>query len=110
MWFKWQKGRQQSGYDKMLLATAMWPLPFDMYLLKYPRGSYIDPHTDPVTNKKHYRINIVIKNAAIGGEFVCATPIFETDRIKFFRPDACEHSVTKVEQGSRFVLSIGWVF
>jgi hypothetical protein len=40
---------------------------------------------------------------------VCKTPIFETPRIKLFRPDACEHSVTLVEGGSRYVLSFGWV-
>jgi hypothetical protein len=29
--------------------------------------------------------------------------------IKPFRPDACEHSVTRVLGGSRYVLSVGWV-
>jgi len=27
--FRWQRGRQGTGYDKMLLATALWPIPFD---------------------------------------------------------------------------------
>jgi hypothetical protein len=40
---------------------------------------------------------------------VCADPIFETRRIKLFRPDACEHSVTRVVGGSRYVFSLGWV-
>jgi hypothetical protein len=38
-WLTWQRGRQGTGYDKMLLATARWPLPFDCYLLRYPQGS-----------------------------------------------------------------------
>jgi len=107
--FRWQTGRQRSGYDKMLLLQGMWPLPFDMYILRFPPGSEIAPHTDPVSLGRHYRLNIVLKRAASGGEFVCATPIYASARIKLFRPDACEHSVTRVEQGSRYVLSLGWV-
>jgi hypothetical protein len=108
-WLRWQRGRQGTGYDKMLLATARWPLPFDCYLLRYPQGSAIPAHTDPITDKRHYRLNIVLWRASLGGEFVCATPIFATERIKLFRPDACEHSVSEVKQGSRYVFSLGWV-
>jgi hypothetical protein len=50
-----------------------------------------------------------MKRAAAGGEFVCATPIYESPRIKYFRPDACEHSVTRVDKGTRYVLSVGWI-
>lgn len=107
--FRWQRGRQGTGYDKMLLLTGRWPLPFDSYLIRYPEGSAIPPHTDPVQAGRHYRLNIVVKASPRGGEFVCATPIWQNRRIKFFRPDACEHSVTRVEGGSRFVLSVGWV-
>ena len=28
---------------------------------------------------------------------------------QLFRPDACEHSVTRVVGGSRYVFSLGWV-
>jgi hypothetical protein len=107
--FRWQRGRQGSGYDKMLLATAKWPLPFDSYLIRYPEGSAIPPHTDPVQSGRHYRLNIILKSPKSGGEFICATPIFATKRIKLFRPDACEHSVTQVVGGSRYVFSLGWV-
>lgn len=107
--FKWQRGRQGSGYDKMLLLTARWPLPFDSYLIRYPVGAEIPPHTDAVAHGKHYRLNLVLKRSPRGGEFVCSTPIFSTSRIKLFRPDQCEHSVTRVEGGSRYVLSIGWI-
>jgi hypothetical protein len=107
--FRWQAGRQGTGYDKMLLLTASWPLPFDSYLIRYPEGSQIPPHTDPLSSGRHYRLNVILKSSRVGGAFVCARPIFESKRIKLFRPDACEHSVTKVEGGSRYVLSIGWV-
>ena len=107
--FRWQRGRQASGYDKMLLLQGLWPLPFDAYLLRFPEGSSIAPHTDPVSFGRHYRLNIVVWRARQGGEFVCKTPLYASSRIKFFRPDACEHAVTPVVSGSRYVLSVGWV-
>lgn len=107
--FRWQRGRQGTGYDKMLLLTGLWPLPFDSYLINYPEGSEIPAHTDPVKVGRHYRLNIILKSCKSGGEFYCATPIFASKRIKLFRPDACEHSVSKVVGGNRLVLSIGWV-
>jgi len=107
--FRWQRGRQGTGYDKMLLLAAPWPVPFDCYLIRYPEGSEISSHTDPVTSGRHYRLNIILKSPRSGGEFVCAAPLFATKRIKLFRPDACQHSVTRVVGGSRYVFSLGWV-
>lgn len=107
--FRWERGRQKSGYDKMLLCGATWPIKFDTYLLKFPEGSEVRPHTDKVKLGKHYRLNIVLRNAQVGGEFICLNPIFETKHIKFFRPDVCEHQVSKVVKGNRYLLSIGWV-
>jgi hypothetical protein len=108
--FRWRPGRQGTGYDKMLLLTAPWPIPFDSYLLRYPEGVEIPAHRDPVENRRHYRLNIVLKSPRSGGEFVCAEPIFESRRIKFFRPDQCEHSVTRVVGGNRYVFSLGWLW
>jgi hypothetical protein len=108
--FRWQSGRQGTGYDKMLLLTARWPLPFDAYLIRYPEGSSVPPHTDPVQQGRHYRLNLILKSPRAGGEFICANPIYASARIKLFRPDACEHSVTRVAGGSRYVLSFGWVY
>ncbi|WDE12740.1 2OG-Fe(II) oxygenase [Thalassomonas haliotis] len=107
--FRWQRGRQMSGYDKMLLCGALWPLKFDVYLLKFPSGSEIAPHKDTVDSGKHYRLNIVLKAAKLGGEFICRDAIFQCQRIKFFRPDIAEHQVSQVVAGSRYLLSIGWV-
>ena len=94
----------------MLLLTAPWPIGFDSYLIRYPEGTEIPPHTDPVQRGRHYRLNIVLWSPRSGGEFVCRSPIFASRRVKFFRPDVCEHSVTRVVGGSRVVLSIGWVW
>ena len=108
--FRWQRGRQDSGYDKMLLAILSRPIPFDCYLIRYPVGSAIAPHTDPVKDRRHFRLNIVIKRSPIGGDFLCENPLFTSTRINFFRPDIFEHSVTRVEGGSRYVLSVGWLW
>lgn len=107
---RWRHGRQGSGYDKLLLATLPWPVPFDCYLIRYPEGSAIPTHIDPVAERRHFRLNVVLKRSPRGGEFVCADPIFSTARIKLFRPDVSEHSVTRVEGGSRYVLSLGWLW
>jgi hypothetical protein len=107
--FCWERGRQKSGYDKMLICGATWPIKFDTYLLKFPQGSEIAPHTDKVESGKHYRLNIVLKKADLGGEFICTNPIFETKRVKLFRPDVSEHQVSKVIKGNRYLLSIGWI-
>lgn len=107
--YRWEKGRQKTGYDKMLLGGFLWPIPVDVYLLKFSEGQEIPPHTDAVNNGKHFRLNLVLKSAKQGGEFKCEAPIFETNRIKLFRPDKSEHSVTQVVKGQRYLLSIGWV-
>lgn len=107
--FRWVPGRQQTGYDKMLLITALWPLPFDCYLLRFKPGQGVPPHVDQVEDGRHYRLNLVLRQARAGGEFVCDKLIYESRRIKLFRPDIAEHSVSEVTEGSRYVLSIGWV-
>ncbi len=93
----------------MLLMQASWPLPFDAYLLRFPEGAEVPPHTDPVSGGRHFRLNVVLKNARAGGEFRCAEPIYASGRIKLFRPDTTPHSVTRIVAGTRYVLSLGWV-
>ncbi|MDE0855388.1 MAG: hypothetical protein OSA97_13300 [Nevskia sp.] len=107
--FRWRGGRQRSGYERMLLAQGWLPLPFDLYLLRFPAGSEVRTHTDRVESGDHYRLNIILRPARRGGEFRCADPIFVSRRIKLFRPDRSEHSVTRIESGTRYVLSLGWV-
>ncbi len=93
----------------MLIVSGLRPLPFDCYLLRFPKGSVIKPHVDKVQKGNHYRCNFILRNASIGGVFKCANNIFESKRIKFFRPDIEEHSVTEVKAGTRYVLSFGWL-
>jgi len=107
--FRWQKGRQNTGYDKLLILTGYLPLPFDIYLLRFPQGSEIPEHLDKVERGNHFRLNIIVKKAVEGGEFKCSECIWNTSRIKLFRPDKSIHSVSKIIKGTRYVLSIGWV-
>lgn len=104
--FKWDTGRQNTSYRK--LPLLLFPR-LDLYLIHYREGAHIGPHVDPVTRGRHYRVNVVLTKAQQGGEFRCADPIFETGRIKFFRPDVSRHEVTRLERGTRWVLSLGWV-
>jgi hypothetical protein len=106
---KWTKGRQNTGYLKKRLISNSLFLPFDLYILKFPENSYIPPHIDLVDTGKHYRLNIVLKHPKRGGEFICKNVIFENKFIKLFRPDENEHSLTEILEGTRYVLSMGWV-
>lgn len=108
--FSWQLGRQSSGYSKMSLLQSIWPVPFDLYLLKFPEGSQILEHVDKVDEGfRHYRLNIILKKSLSGGDFIFEQSIINWSRIKFFRPDISKHSVTKVVGGSRYVLSFGFL-
>lgn len=103
----WIFGRQKSGYLKKCIFQSE-TLRADCYILKYPTGSEIKPHTDPVQRGRHYRLNIILKNGQ-GGKFICDGKFFKFGPIIFFRPDLYEHSVTPITAGTRYVLSIGFV-
>lgn len=105
----WKPGRQQTGYEKMLLLANPFLQPFDLYVLRYREGSEIPVHTDPVDGKRHYRLNVELWRAAEGGDFRCEGALVSLPRVKLFRPDQSPHSVSKIEKGSRYVLSLGWV-
>ena len=107
-YFTWENGRQETGYSKMCIVSTRFPIGWDFYILKYSVGSEIPAHTDPVSDRNHYRLNIIVRKPKKGGEFFCEKTIINTDRIKLFRPDLYKHSLTKIEEGERYVLSIGW--
>ena len=54
IWLNWQKGRQQSGYDKMLLVYIPLGIKLDVFLLRFPIGSEIPPHRDIVKAGRHF--------------------------------------------------------
>ena len=101
----WERGRQASGYDKLLLVEGRR---FDAYLLRFPTGSHVPLHRDPVDGAGHLRLNLILIPARRGGEFECEDAIVDRPRIKLFRSDRCAHAVTRVEAGTRWVLSFGF--
>jgi hypothetical protein len=103
----WIAGRQGTGYFKQRIFEFTTRLVgMDCYILKYPVGAFVPPHTDPVTDFKHFRLNIVLKQAKRGGHLMFFKTRY-TGRFILFRPDAIEHSVSAVTLGTRYVLSIG---
>jgi hypothetical protein len=119
----WQIGRSanpKSPYFKWPLFVRVLGklLKADAYILKYPEGSAIDFHKDSApVGYKHYRLNIVLKRAKVGGEFIIkqVCPDYgywinpQYGRIHLFRPDITEHAVSPIAKGTRYVLSIGWL-
>lgn len=110
-WLTWKKGRQHSGYERLLLIKSSFPLPFDMYIIRYKEGDHIPYHTDPAPKgRKHFRLNIFLRSAELGGEFLTkGRTIYSSKYVQLFRPDITEHAVSKIERGKRLVLSIGWL-
>lgn len=112
--FKWVDGRQNSGYFKLKIFESRL-FKFDCYLLKFPEGSVIDKHKDPVTaGYQHHRLNITLIDAVLGGFFLIkhiGDVEFKPNLNRFvkFRPDVEEHYATEVRQGTKYVLSIGWL-
>lgn len=109
MRLKWSTGRREGGYKiKRLFQSKR--LKMDSYLLYYPEGSEIPRHKDEVEKGKHYRINIELIKAKLGGKFLLeGKPRFKFWRIVCFSPSDQPHLVTKIKLGYRLVFSIGWI-
>lgn len=73
-------------------------------LVTYPQGHRVMRHNDPMGSGRYYKLNIVLKKPRQGGVFEADGTLF--DRIVLFRPDLHEHSVSRIEQGKRVLLSI----
>lgn len=105
--FQWLKGRQIGDFEVMVLCRNQRFL-FDMYFIRYKEGAYIPPHVDKAETGKHYRLNVILWSAKVGGEFV-GEYIWRFGPFIFFRPDLHEHSVTPVVKGVRYIFSLGWI-
>ncbi|WP_158773581.1 2OG-Fe(II) oxygenase [Cobetia sp. L2A1] len=76
-------------------------------LVTYPQGHRVMRHNDPMGSGRYYKLNIVLKKPRQGGVFEADGTLFTLfDRIVLFRPDLHEHSVSRIEQGKRVLLSI----
>lgn len=76
-------------------------------LLKCNVGESIGIHTDPITNKKQYKIQINICKPNIGGIFTCERYTLNIPFIKIYRADLSKHGVSLVSKGKRVDLIIG---
>lgn len=105
---KWEKGRQNSGYEKLTLFKSNL-LKCDAYIIRYKKGSYIPEHVDPVDKEfNHHRLNIVLRKSSLGGDlYINETKIDK--RIILFRPDKDKHSVSEIKGSTRYILSFGWL-
>ena len=113
--WRWDEGRQLSGYSKMLIAASRL-LKFDCYLIKIPTGAAVPEHKDPATEGyEHHRFNYVLKAPAYGsGKFHIHGPAKRVgQRGVLFRPDLYAHSLSPVDfiwsNQSMYILSIGWL-
>lgn len=107
----WEEGRQKSGYLKnKIFSLSFLGIGFDCYLIKYPKNSAVEKHTDKVDSKKHYRLNYVYKHSDLGGLFILNGRVCRHQSLIFFRPDVDEHAVTKIVEGERKVFSLGICF
>ena len=111
--FVFRSGYRGTGYMKMRLCSATWPVPWDAIVLKMPEGVELEAHRDQArgkfATKQGWRINILLKKAKKGGEFFCEQPCWSfLQRIFVFRADTTTHGVTKVEDGCRYLISIGF--
>ena len=98
---QWEKGRQGTGYRKLLLARGhRW----DAWLLDYPVGVEVPEHTDGVSEGRHWRLNIRL----FGEDTFAGRAVFRRGRFVLFRPDVMPHAVKPVKR-RRMVLSFGFV-
>lgn len=96
--WRWESGRQGTGYRKMRLAGgAHW----DFHLLDYPPGTSVPRHTDPVPGKAHVRCNLRL----LGEDAFVGRAILKAGRLVVFRSDK-PHAVRTVSR-RRIVASFG---
>lgn len=111
--WRWRQGRQGTGYEKLLLATAPWPVPFDLYLLRFREGIEVPWHVDQSKpGQRHYRLNVTLRPALAGGRFETkdGRPIVSLGWLALFRPDRVTHAQTRIDRGTQLMLSLGWLW
>lgn len=78
----------------------------NIYLVRYPQGHKVGPHLDMIADGRLYKLNCVLAKPKAGGEFLCEKNIFNLfGRVILFRPDLYQHRVSRIEKGSRWLLS-----
>ncbi len=109
--------RKTQAYDTALQSGVggliRWPFYSALFVsvISYPQGSIVDAHRDGGINLQKmkpllgYNMNIVLKKAILGGEFVCPQAWVNSSRIKIFNGDKYDHEVTRIQKGKRTILA-----
>ena len=106
--FKWEYGRQGSGYQKLMLASSKY-FKFDMFIIRIPQGVRVPKHVDPaLTGFANHRFNFTLKKPDVGGT-TFIQGVKQVGRGYIFRPDIAEHEVSEVLDGELVLISIGWL-
>lgn len=107
--FRWNKGRQGTGYDKFPILVSE-SLKCDFYVLKFPAGVEVPKHRDPVKpGYRHHRINYTFWGSVDKGQrMYILGKIKRWWRFEYFRPDVHEHGLPIVRD-TMYMLSFGWL-
>src|SRR3990167_7740559 len=102
--FRWSTGDR--GYEVIRLVDLTWPFRFDCGLTRFGPKVMVPWHIDKVPGMVHYRLNITLRHAILGGEFESDHVIFDFWRFRLYRSDH-PHTIHRVEIGTKYVLSAG---
>src|SRR6266403_2262952 len=70
----WANGRSKTGYGKLTLCYWSWLIPWHILILRFPQGSRIPLHFDKMKGRRHYRLNLIVRQAIDGGDFIIKDP------------------------------------
>lgn len=103
---------KENPYYKCCLIESK-KFQFDVYLLLYPKGSFVSWHRDPAPKGYvHKRLNFIIVRPDRGGQFLKRNKsnVVETkSRFSLFDASEITHAVTTVKSGQRLSISMGWL-
>ena len=78
-----------------------------LYWVRYPTGHSVLEHIDPMPGGRYFKFNILVTKATRGGVFQAQKTLINViNRVVLFRPDKAAHSVSRIEQGQRRLLSL----
>jgi hypothetical protein len=108
-----QSGDVQKIRYRSISAGCRWPITceFQVDYTRYLEGAELEEHRDRIAKEeRQYRVMLLLKKAKRGGELISERFIVNLPRLKIFEPCRYNHRVTKIEEGERVVLLLGFRF